>query len=555
MSRDLTEVNTGDIAGLSNEELRALAAEFLGAQGELRRECAIRYYQPVSERAMAVHQSTAFYVGIGGGNRGSKTTTAIAEAVALATGIIPEGLEDVFRPKFRGPIKIRMIVESHTTTLVPTILPKLQWWQWNGVDEPGGERGHWGWIPKQCLINGDWTQSWSEKNRILRILCFDPDDETRVLGESTWQFMSHSQDPSDFASGEFHLVLIDEPTRYAIWRENLARVRSVNGRIILAMTWPDEPGIPVDWIYDEIYEKGQAGPRKHEHYEWFELWTTENAHLDQTRVAADLAEASDQERRVRFLGQPIRFSNRIHPLFTDTPDHWCFRCQEPVVPEPIEEGRLRCPCGSVEVVEFCHVSEFDVTNWPCLFLLDPHPRKPHMFAWIGVSPDDDLWVCAEGEVEEDAATVAARVEEIEDALSLHTVTRLIDPNMGRQPVGGRRDLTWQEEFERAGLGCDLGDASDVGRARVNEYLRPDSQTWRPRLHVHLRCSNTIFQMKRYTWDEHKYRMEKDIKQSPRAKYDDYPTLLRYACNLEPSFRMLRDGAPILHRGGTRRGAY
>jgi len=553
VSLDLTEVDPTAISGLSNEDLRTLAAEFLGAQGELRKECAIRYYRPVSERALEVHKSTANYVGIGGGNRASKTEVAIAEAVALATGFLPEGMEDIFRSKFRGPIKIRMIVESHTTTLVPTILPKLQWWQWNGIDEPGGERGHWGWIPKQCLVNGDWVQSWSEKNRLLRINCFDPDDPARKVGESTMQFMSHSQDPSDFASGEFHIVLIDEPTRYSIWRENIARVRSVNGRIILAMTWPDEPGIPVDWIYDEIYDRAQPGPNKHDEYDWFELWTTENPHLDQVRVQADLADASDQEMRVRFLGQPIRFSNRIHPLFTDTPDHWCFRCQKPVVPHYDEH--LTCECGSSEVTEFCHVSEFDVASWPCLFALDPHPRKPHMFCWVAIDPSDDLWVCAEGEVEDDPAAVAAAAFEIESMLGLYCTQRVIDPNMGRQPVGGRRDSNWQEEFERAGLNCELGDASDVGRAKVNEYLKPDQGTWRPRLHVHVRCSNTIFQMKRYTWDEHKYRMEKDIKQSPRAKYDDYPSMLRYILNLEPNFRWLREGAPVVGRMGERRGAY
>ena len=555
MTLDLTAVDPTAVDGLTNEQLRDLAVEFLGAQKDLRRECQIRYYQPVSERALAVHHSTANFVGIGGGNRASKTETAVAEAVALSCGIFPEGLEDVFRPKFRGPIKIRMIVESHTTTLVPTILPKLQWWQWSGVDAPGGERGHWGWVPKQCLINGDWTQSWSEKNRILRLRCYDPDDPTRVLGESTWQFMSHSQDPSDFASGEFHMVLVDEPTRFAIWRENVARVRSVNGRIILAMTWPDEPGIPVDWIYDEIYEKAQPGPRKDAQFDWFELWTTQNPHLDQERVALDMSSAGDLEIRVRFKGEPIRFSNRIHPLFTDAPDHWCFRCKKPVVPRFGDDGGIVCECGSSEIVEFCHVGEFDVHGWPCLFALDPHPRKPHMFAWVAVDPGDDLWVCAEGEVDDDPGHVAAEVENIESMLGLSTTMRVIDPNMGRQPASAKRDFTWQEEFARAGLGCDLADSSDVGRARVNEYLRPDERTWRPRLHVHLRCTNVIFQMKRYTWDEHKYAMEKDQKQTPRAKYDDYPSLLRYICNLEPNFRWLYEGAPVVGRMGKRKGAY
>ena len=553
---NLSELDATSVKGMSDAELRELGLGFLGARGDMRKECAIRYYKPVSERALSVHCSKAHFIGIGGGNRASKTETAVAEAVALSTGIFPEGLEDIFREKFRGPIKIRMIVESHTTTLTPTILPKLQWWQWSGSPPFGGKQGHWGWVPKQCLINGEWTQSWSEKNRILRVNCFDPDDPERFLGESSWQFMSHSQDPSDFASGEFHRVLIDEPTRYAIWRENVARVRSVNGVIVLAMTWPDEPGIPVDWLYDEIYDKAQTGPQKHEHYDWFELWTTENQHLNQERVQSDLASASDQERRVRFLGQPIRFSNRIHPLFTDAPDYWCFTCGKSIVPRGDDE-HFYCDCGSSQVTEFCHVNDFEVGNWPCLFLLDPHPRKPHMAGWVAVSPSDDLFLVAEIEGEDDPATFAGRVHDKEIELSLNTRVCLIDPNMGAQPsaAGKNRDITWQEEFAKAGLNCDLADASDVGRGRVNEFLRPDEHTWRPRLTIHSRCSNAIYQVKRYTWDEHKYQMEKDLKQRPREKYDDYPALLRYACNHEPNFRWLSEGAPVISRGGKRRGAY
>ena len=61
-------------------------------------------------------------------------------------------------------------------------------------------------------------------------------------------------------------------------------------------------------------------------------------------------------------------------------------------------------------------------------------------------------------------------------------------------------------------------------------------------------------MKRYVWDEHKRGLEKDLKQKPREKNDDYPTLLKYLLNFEPTFQFLRQGAPVKGRTGSRRGA-
>ena len=78
-------------------------------------------------------------------------------------------------------------------------------------------------------------------------------------------------------------ILHDEPTKLAIWTENQARTMRVNGRMMLAMTWPDDPSIPVDWIFDEIYEKAQPGAGKSPHHDWIELSTRANRNLDQRR--------------------------------------------------------------------------------------------------------------------------------------------------------------------------------------------------------------------------------------------------------------------------------
>jgi hypothetical protein len=174
-------------------EFRAIVSKILTIQQNDRRENSLLFYRPVSEHSKKAHLSKAKTLGLGGGNGSSKTETALVEVLMMATGIIPYSLRDDLDPleKLRGPVQCRVVCESLTTVLHPIILPKLQWWKWTGIDQPGGEKGHWGWIPRTSLIDGSWEKSWSEKLRMLRVLYRDP-ERGRVTGESTIQMMSPS---------------------------------------------------------------------------------------------------------------------------------------------------------------------------------------------------------------------------------------------------------------------------------------------------------------------------------------------------------------------------
>ena len=547
---EILKLTPKDVCTLPGTAFQTLAARLIEIQQADRKENQLLYYKPVSKESEKVHFSTAKVIGVGGGNGSSKTDTCLAEMAMCLTGIIPNSLKDrIDRKKFRGPVQTRVVCESLTTVLHPIILPKLQWWKWSGVDSPGGDRGHWGWIPKTSLIDGSWERSWSEKLRILRVLYRNPENPDEVLGESSIQFMSVDQDPTDFASGDFHIILHDEPPSLAIWRENEARTMRVNGRMMLAMTWPDDPAIPVDWIFDEVYEKGQ-GPNKDPNIDWLNLFTTDNKNLDQNAIKVQYEKWGEETRKVRIFGQPIRFSNRIHPLFTDIPQAWCFKCGKVVI---ADDGK--CSCGT-EVSGFCHVESFEPSpHWPAIFVLDPHPRKPHMFAWYQIDPKDDVYQVAEGQVAGDPVEVKKYTDEVEASLGLRVVQKLIDPNMGRTPSGVKREVTWQDEFDQAGIVCDLASDSDVGRSRINEYLRPDPFTKRPRITVRTTCTNTIFQMKRYVWDDYRKAMERDLKQKPKEKYDDFPTMMKYLMNTDPRFEFLHRGAPVISRPGHRARGY
>ncbi len=530
---DLSQLNALDIHKLDNERFQAIVEKLLAVQQADRRENQLLFFKPTSEKAREIFATDASVIGVGGGNGSGKTENCLVRILALATGIIPESVWDELRPKFRGPTNNRIVIESLKLTLHPVILPKLQWWKWTGEQPMGGDKGHWGWIPKTCLIGGSWQKSWSEKLGVLRVICRDPDNPDKVLGESVLQFNSHDQDPSDFASGDFHNVLHDEPPSKAIWTENEARTMRVSGTKMLSMTWPDEPGIPVDWIFDKIYDPAMDGEPD---YSWTELWSTENPHLDQESIALQMKKWSQEKINVRIYGKNLRFSNLIHPLFTKNTNTWCFVCKKACA---VVGGKCS-GCGFDNIEEFCHVEEFETAyGWPTVFLLDPHPRKPHMWLHAQIDPSDDIWIINDGECPGDVEETATMVQDDEARLGLKIAYRLIDPNMGRSPASAKdRSVTWQDEFDTAGLYCQLADDSDVGRSRLNEFLKPDTDMRKPRIHWHRRCTRAIGQMGRYKWDEFKYQEDHDVKQKPKEKYDDYPTLGKYLMNFDPSFRSL-----------------
>jgi phage terminase large subunit-like protein len=533
----------GDLESLSDEELREKLASVLSIAQKDRQENALQYFKPVSDIGARVFESDARVFAIGGGNGSGKTEQVLAFTIACATGVFPDCMRHLIAKRFRGPIRVRIVCESITTVLYPTMLPKLQWWNWTGVDEQGGERGHWGWIPPYCLKDRDWTKSWSEKLRMLTVLCRDPENLDRVLGESVIQFMSYDQDPSDFASGDYHIVVHDEPPPLAIWRENEARTMRVAGRILLSMTWPDDPSIPVDWIFDEVYEPGLDAKRKD--IEWINLYSTANPHLKQDAVELQSKSWTDEMRRVRIYGQPIRFSNRVHPLFTDQTQHWCYTCGKTTIPEDEsasahEYDKLLCAaCGGANVVAFNHVREFDVADkWPVVWVIDPHPRKPHMGLWVMVDPSDDWWVVDEFAVDGDPTDVRKEVDEIEIRHGLNVATRLIDPNMGAAAVElASVGAPGQDDFDQAGLvtpvGRRLRDRQEAHEP-VPEARRPApaaAHARPPALLEHDLADEALLVGRLQARGREGREADAEA-----AKYDDYPTLPQVRANYAPTFQ-------------------
>ena len=87
----------------------------------------------------------------------------------------------------------------------------------------------------------------------------------------------------------------------------------------------------------------------------------------------------------------------------------------------------------------------------------------------------------------------------------------------------------------------------TGTATGFSVVRPDATTLAPRIHLSTRCQQSIHQLKRYVWDDYRKTLEKAQKQKPKDKNDDYPTLMKYLLNADPTFNWMLHGATVLHR--------
>ena len=537
-----------ELAGKSAEELKAYWAQFSRAELEqfarevemvrqaVRQERALLLYQPVSEEARRFHLSTAQQRIILGGNGSSKSESNLADMVIRMTGMIPESLKhDYPREVLRPPISARLIVESLTNTWEQSIKPKLIWNHWTGLAD--GRRGHWGWIPKEFLIRGKWDESWSEKFRTLTL-----------TNGSTLHVMSGDQDVTDFASASVHDIRVDEGKKHALWRENVMRLRE-GGSISMAMTPPDDESASWDaaWVYNELYEKGMSGPGKDPDIDAFTLFTENNPY-----IAADFMEKvgknlTPEQREVRFHGRFMHLGGRIYATFTEREQTWCFACNK--ICFAVKSEKRHCgQCGGDNIVDFCHVVEpFEQAyKWPCIFIVDPHPRKPVMMAWIAIDPADDWWQVAELQVDGTPEEIRDKVNELERNLDLFVAKRIIDPNMAESQAhnAGRRHVTVRDEYDAVGLRCALADDNfHTGKDRIRIRLKPDAKTLQPRFRIFRTCRTAIQQFNKFSWDEWA-RFTSDIrdpKAKPKDKDNDYPVMMGYLANDNPSYSAYHRG--------------
>ena len=498
----------------------------------------LRYYRVVNPMAAPLHMSMAKEIALVGGNRSSKTDTSLAELAIRLTGHIPVSLLPTYpRAKLaKLPIRARVVCNSLTDVLEPVIKPKLRWDQWNGVDDT---HGHWGWLPQHLLKGGTWEKAYSEKYRTLSVAVDSvwqgANGIASMSGTSTCQFLSYDQDLTAFAGSSMHLVLHDELPPNDIYRENRMRTMDVGGQLITAFTPPDEIGMAradVSWFYDEVYEKGR---QKVPGYETIILHTEANTILDPKEVAAEYAKLSDEQREVRFHGNFLHLSGVVYSLFTSGEAVWCFRCAKRITPL----AGTCVTCHGDDLDTFSHTEEpFEIpVNWPVVFVIDPHPRKKDAMGWFAITPSDDIVMVGELEADGTAMDVRRAVDDYETAHHLTVAKRLMDPNIATE-TNDKLGRGWsiRKAYDEVGLRCDLAtDDINVGIQNVNDLLRPDQRTRRPRFRAFSTCQKFIYGMTHWAWDEWTRTGDKEPKEKVREKAKDFPDLIRYLANDRPTF--------------------
>jgi phage terminase large subunit-like protein len=551
-------IDVGSLAALTVDELEQKAREnpewfaqvsaaFLGAINEDRQKVQLAHYNTVNPDARALHLSTAREVAVIGGNRSSKTDTSLAELAIRMTGHIPQSLmADYPREKLKLPIRARVVVNSLTDTLEPIIKPKLRWDQWNGADET---HGHWGWIPKHCLIGGSWEKSYSDKNRMLSV-CADTlwrsttGERVSVSSISTCQFMSYDQDLSSFTGSSLHLVLHDELPPSDIYREHRIRTLDVKGQIISAFTPPDETGAQradTAWFFDEVYEKGLPGPQHDPRFETITLMTERNSILSVAEISELAKTMTEEQREVRLHGRFLHLSGVIYNTFSARDRWWCYRCERDILPV---DGTC-AHCRGSDVDTYRHVIEpFAIPReWPLVFVIDPHPRKKDAMGWFVITPSDDIIMVSELSCQGTAAEIKKELDRVESLQHWSPCRRLMDPNIATESNDKlRRGWTLRQAYDEVGLRCDLAvDELNPGIERVQALLKPDKATRRPRFQVFDTCPQFIHGMQRWAWDEWSRQSDRDPKESPRDRFKDFPDLIRYLANGRLTYEGLRRG--------------
>lgn len=285
-----------------------------------------------------------------GGNQSGKTTFLVIYVLICVTGMIPFKMKDLF-PKSKLPVKFpihaRVVGVDHKTFLA-NLLPAFQHW-----------------VPRECLKNGKWSDSWSAERNTLFLYSSVKAD--KLLG--TVEFMTNQQDVESFQGPPRHLIAYDEEPRYDIYRENLMRFTTADRlNIVFAMT----PTKGLSWVKDEILDRyeTQDGSK----IDCFKLVSVTNKKANMAVLDEILKGLSSYEEiRMRLLGEFVSlsglvygklFSRKAHliePFDVRGDDYLVYRGLDPHLVKPSVCVELAVDRESNKYVVGCYAKDEDTS--------------------------------------------------------------------------------------------------------------------------------------------------------------------------------------------------
>lgn len=358
-----------------------------------------------------------------------------------------------------------------------------------------------------------------------------------------YTFKSYDQGAGAFQSDDIDIIWCDEEPPLDIIKEMRMRLIDRNGILIITMT--SLKGI-TDFIRDffegcdvletrwaplvkkDLPVRAKKGP-----VDIFFLWTTDNPHIDQKRLMADVVLMPETDRLTRIYGMPTNLAGKIYMSF----------------------GK------DTHVISLDDVPTTGNQLWN---VLDPHDRKPWAIGWYLVNKNETVYCVDEYPAgdepggnfndmlyddktyEEYARIILEREASIRKLFNIGgRVRRIVDPNFGNKTVqlaerkGGQSKTTPVKELAKLKLVYRDGiDALEAGHLEVRKWLhwaKKDGQfVVRPKFVLTENCKNHINHLTRYS--------RKDIigsdgdvkdKVAPQQKYKDYSDLVRYLLMANP----------------------
>lgn len=220
------------------------------------------------------------------------------------------------------------------------------------------------------------------------------------------------------------------------------------------------------------------------------------------------------------------------------------------------------------------VKPFDVpAEWPCIIVVDPHPRKNHIAILLAVNEADELFIVDEFASRSIPSTYA---RELNARWGHYRVVDLISDSLGSAELtGGSGNLsfiavlnqTWAEdEIEWSIRPTTYQEKLDENWIQmIQEVLvvpdEPDNfGNKNPRLRVFSHCTGVIYDIENVGWL--KFRNIDETKPKLDLVQKDYLSCVKYALAAQPRYRMDRQrivrskpspwsGAPNSHKRAAR----
>jgi len=394
------------------------------------------------------------------------------------------------------------------------------------------QRKIWALLPKSKIKYGDYSEVNGFTNRKLI-----------YKNGSMIIFKSYDQKREAFQSDDVDGIWNDEEPPYDIYREERMRLIDRDGEMIFTMT--SLKGITQ--LLEEIFDGYESintryAPLIKEHIptlikkegmSFYMLWTTDNPHINQSRVISESKLMNRDEIKARIYGLPVNLKGRVYPKFSK----------------------------DIHVIQM-----EDVPFHDCSFLtvIDPHDRKPYAIIWAAVDSMGRLFIFHESPFNKDFNDIAYGDKTYEEYTSLikevdmsirklggtSFFDRIIDPNYGNSTIklaerqGGSSKTTVKKEFSKRGLRFRDGiDLLEEGHLKVREYLHYEDAyneegvreiIVHPKLFIVDVCINTIAHLSKYAHKDPET-PGGDVKNTVGLieKYKDFADCVRYLCMSNP----------------------